>query len=150
MLQIMGNYICLNKIIIAVLATLPFIACAPAEPKLELQLEKQAVGQIFSFADYCEAEYDSIYLIHPYSDGDAICSLPYQMSQRLREKCSYTQNDAYTRILFIDNGVVKAYSETGCKFASFSFIELPEEHPVLSLEQKIFLDEDRFVHLFKE
>ena len=107
MLQIMGNFICLNKIIIAVLATLSFIACAPVEPKLELQFEKQTVGQIFTFADCCEAEYDSIYLIHPYDDGDAIRTLPCQMSRRLREKCSYTQNDAYTRVLFIDNGVVK-------------------------------------------
>lgn len=145
----MVNFICLNKIIIAMLATLSFICCAPPEPKLELQLERQAVGQIFSFADYCEEEYDSIYLIHPYDNGD-VCSLPYQMSRSLREKCSYTQGDAYTRILFISNGVVEAYSEIGCKFASFSFIDLPNEQSVLSFEQDLFLDEDRYVHLFKE
>ena len=146
----MANLKFLNSLVTFTIGMLLFIGCNPTEPKLELQLEKQAVGQIFSFSDYCETEYDSIYLIHPYGDGDAICSLPYQMSQRLREKCSYTQNDAYTRILFIDNGVVKAYSEIGCKYASFSFIELPEEQPVLSFGQKIFLDENRFVHLFKE
>ena len=131
------------------LATLSFICYTPPEPKLELQLARQTVGQIFSFADYCEEEYDSIYLIHPYDNGD-VCSLPYQMSRSLREKCSYTQGDAYTRILFISDGVVEAYSEIGCKYASFSFIELPEEQPVLSFGQKIFLDENRFVHLFKE
>ncbi|MBR5277017.1 MAG: hypothetical protein IKU35_07775, partial [Bacteroidaceae bacterium] len=46
--------------------------------------------QVFSFAEYCEEKYDSIYLIQPYDDEEEIYSLPYKMSQRLRDKCSYT------------------------------------------------------------
>ena len=44
MQQTMVNYICLNNIIITILVTLSFISCAPSEPKLELQLEKQTKG----------------------------------------------------------------------------------------------------------
>ena len=50
----MGNYICLNNIIITILTTLLFVGCKPAEPMLELQLERQMIGEPFSFADYCE------------------------------------------------------------------------------------------------
>ena len=33
---------------------------------LELQLERQMIGVPFSFAGYCEEEYDSIFLVYPY------------------------------------------------------------------------------------
>lgn len=48
-----------------ILATLLFVGCKPAEPMLELQLERQMIGEPFSFADYCEEEYDSIFLVYP-------------------------------------------------------------------------------------
>ena len=43
----MGNYICLNNIIITILTTSLFVSCKPTEPMLELQLEKQAIGEAF-------------------------------------------------------------------------------------------------------
>ncbi len=146
----MGNFICLNNIIITILTALLFIGCKPSEPKLELQLENQPVGQVFSFADYCEEKYDSIYLIHPYDNEDVIWSLPYKMSRKLREKCSYTLDDTYTRILFINNGVVKAYSEIGAKDASFSFIKIPNNRPILHIKQDLILDKDRYVHIYEK
>ncbi len=48
------------------MTTLLFVGCKPTEPMLELQLEEQAIGEPFSFADYCEEEYDSIFLVYPY------------------------------------------------------------------------------------
>ena len=106
----MVNYICLNNIIITILTTLLFVSCKPTEPMLELQLERQMIREPFSFADYCEEEYDSMYLIHPYDDEDVIWLLPYKMSQELREEISYTLDDTFVRIVFIDNDTVKAYT----------------------------------------
>ena len=146
----MGNYICLNNIIITILTTLLFVSCKPTEPMLELQLERQMIGEPFSFADYCEEEFDSMYLIHPYDDEKVIWSLPYKMSKRLREKCSYTLDDTYARILFINNGTVKAYSEIEAKYASFSFIKFPNNKPILYFKQDLIIDKDRYVHIYEE
>ena len=117
---------------------------------LELQLERQMIGEPFSFADYCEEEFDSMYLIHPYDDEKVIWSLPYKMSKRLREKCSYTLDDTYARILFINNGTVKAYSEIEAKYASFSFIKFPNNKPILYFKQDLIIDKDRYVHIYEE
>lgn len=84
MLQTMENLKFLNKIVVLVIGMLLFTSCGEIEPMLELQLKEQAVGEVFTFADYCEETYDSIYIIQPYDDGDVICSLPYKMSSRLR------------------------------------------------------------------
>ena len=140
----------LNKIAVFTISIFLFISCNPSEPKLELQLKKQTIGEAFSFADYCEEKYDSIYLIHPYDDENVIWSLPYNMSKRLREKCSYTLDDTYARILFIDNGTVKAYSEIEAKYASFSFIKFPNSKPILYFKQDLILDKDRYVHIYEE
>ena len=48
------------------MTTLLFVGCKPTEPMLELQLERQMIGEPFSFADYCEEEYNSIFLVYPY------------------------------------------------------------------------------------
>ena len=124
MQRTMGNYICLNNFIITILTTLLFVSCKPTEPILELQLERQMIGEPFSFADYCEEKYDSMYLIHPYDDEDVIWSLPYKMSQELREEISYTLDDTFVRIVFIDNDTVKAYTEIGNRSAYFSTSEI--------------------------
>lgn len=145
----MGNYICLNNIIITILTTLLFVSCKPSEPMLELQLEKQAIGEAFSFADYCEEEYDSIYLIHPYDDEDVVWSLPYKMSQELREEISYTLDDTFVRIVFIDNDTVKAYTEIGNWSGYFSTLEIIDYGPVFPFEQKFILDKNRYVHIYK-
>ena len=38
----------------------------PREQELELQLEKQAIEEPFTFAEYCKKEYDTIFLVYPY------------------------------------------------------------------------------------
>ena len=146
----MGNYICLNNVIITILTTLLFISCKPSEPMLELPLEKQAIEEAFSFADYCEEEYDSMYLIHPYDDKDVIWSLPYKMSQELREEISYTLDDTFVRIVFIDNDTVKAYTEIGNRSAYFATAEITNHGPKFSFEQKFILDKNRYVHIYEE
>ena len=116
---------------------------------LELQLERQMIGEPFSFADYCEEEYDSIYLIHPYDDEDVVWSLPYKMSQELREEISYTLDDTFVRIVFIDNDTVKAYTEIGNWSGYFSTLGIIDYGPVFPFEQKFILDKNRYVHIYK-
>ena len=152
MQQTMGDLKFLNKIAVLTVSVFLFIGChprEPREPRLELQLKKQNVGEVFSFADYCEEEYDSIYLIHPYDDENVIWSLPYNMSKRLREKCCYTLNDTFVRILFIDNDTVKAYTQISNWSAYFSTLEVIGSGPRYSFEQKFILDEKRYVHISK-
>ena len=84
----MGNYTFLNRISTLVIALL-LVSCNPSEPKLELQLKKQAIGTAFTFADYCENKYDSIYIIQPYEDEELIYSLPYKMSNRFPLRGKY-------------------------------------------------------------
>jgi hypothetical protein len=117
---------------------------------LELQLERQMIGEPFSFADYCEEEYDSMYLIHPYDDEDVIWLLPYKMSQELREEISYTLDDTFVRIVFIDNDTVKAYTEIGNWSAYFATPEITNHGPIFSFEQRFILDENRYVHIYEE
>ena len=150
MQRTMGNYICLNNVIITILTTLLFISCKPSEPMLELPLEKQAIEEAFSFADYCEEEYDSMYLIHTYDDEDVIWSLPYKMSQELRKEISYTLDDTFVRIVFIDNDTVKAYTEIGNRSAYFATAEITNHGPKFSFEQKFILDKNRYVHIYEE
>ena len=88
-----------NTIIIALAITISLIGCTklinvldalgvipPSEPKLELQLEKQAIGEPFSFADYCKEEYDSIFLVYPYFNTEREDFVNLKMSDRLRRK----------------------------------------------------------------
>ncbi|MBQ8450151.1 MAG: hypothetical protein IJY64_04455 [Bacteroidaceae bacterium] len=117
---------------------------------LELPLEKQAIEEAFSFADYCEEEYDSMYLIIPYDDEDVIWSLPYKMSQELRKEISYTLDDTFVRIVFIDNDTVKAYTEIGNWSAYFATAEITNHGPKFSFEQKFILDKNRYVHIYEE
>ena len=149
MLQTMENYTFLNRISTLVIALL-LVSCNPSEPKLELQLKKQAIGTAFTFADYCENKYDSIYIIQPYEDEELIYSLPYKMSNRLRGICSYTLDDTFVRILFIDKDTVKAYTETGNWSAYFSTSEIINHGPEFSFKQRFILDEERYVHLYEE
>ena len=96
----MGYLKFLNSLVLFI-SCMSLIGCAPPEPQIEFKIKNQPVEQVFSFAEYCEEKYDSIYLIHPYDDEDEIYSLSYKMSQRLRDKCSYTMDDTFVRILFI-------------------------------------------------
>ena len=149
MQQTMGNFTFLNRISTLAFALL-LVSCKPSEPKLELQLKKQIVGATFTFADYCENKYDSIYIIQPYEDEEFIYSLPYKMSQELREEISYTLDDTFVRIVFIDNDSVKAYTEIGNWSAYFATPEITNHGPKFSFKQIFILDENRYVHLYEE
>lgn len=146
----MKNSKFLNSILLFTISMLVCTGCNPSEPKLELKLKEQAIGEAFTFADYCEETYDSIYIIQPYDDEDFIYSLPYKMSNRLRGKCSYTLDDTFVRILFIDKGMVKAYAEIGNWSAYFSTSEITNNGPKFSFEQKFILDKDRYVYIYEE
>ena len=51
----------LNRIVILTVSMFLFMGCHPREVELELQLEKQAIEEPFTFADYCKKEYDTIF-----------------------------------------------------------------------------------------
>ena len=146
----MENLKFLNRIVIFTIGMLLFTGCGEIEPMLELQLKEQAVGEVFTFADYCEETYDSIYIIQPYDDGDVICSLPYKMSSRLRGRCSYTDDDTHVSILFIENGVVKAFKEIGNWSAYFSTSNIQKSGHKYHFNQKFIMDERRFVYIYNE
>ena len=145
----MGYLKFLNSLVLFI-SCMSFIGCAPPEPQIEFKIKNQPVEQVFSFADYCEEKYDSIYLIQPYDDEEEIYSLPYKMSQRLRDKCSYTMADTYVRILFINKGTVKAYSEIGYLKAYFSTNALVDDGPIFPFDQRFIMDKDRKVYLYSK
>lgn len=150
MQRIMEHYKFLNSIPILIISLLLFTSCNPKEPKLELKLKKQAIEEPFTFAEYCENAYDSIYIIQPYDDEELVYSLPYRMSNRLRDKISYTLNDTFVRIIFINNDTVNAYTEIGNWTACFSTSDITNNGPKFSFEQKFILDKDRYVHIYNE
>ena len=146
----MVNYICLNNIIITILTTLLFVSCKPAEPMLEFQLEKQAIGEPFSFADYCKEEYDSIFIVYSYFNTEREDFLNLKMSNILRRKCdNNTMFDSFSTLLFIKNGKVEAYSEIQCVNADFDSREV-EKHYIFPIDQKFIMDKERNIHLYKE
>ena len=151
MQQTMGNYICLNNIIITILTTLLFVSCKPSEPMLELQLEKQAIGEPFSFADYCEEEYDSIFLVYPYFNTEKESFVNLKMSDKLRRVCNSNSNfDSFSTLLFINDGEVNAFSEISFGKIRLTAPEIPENKYIFPFKQKFILDENRYVHIYEE
>ena len=147
----MGNYICLNNIIITILTTLLFVSCKPAEPMLELQLERQMIGEPFSFADYCEEEYDSIFLVYPYFNTEKESFVNLKMSDKLRRVCNSNSNfDSFSTLLFINDGEVNAFSEISFGKIRLTAPEIPENKYIFPFKQKFILDENRYVHIHKE
>lgn len=129
---------------------LPLVSCGPHEPMLELSLERQAMEKPFTLAEYCEEEYDSVYIIYPYDDSDKIQRLPYKMSSNLRNYCSSTSADTYSTILFIRNGAVEAFAEVKYDKAIFSPPHLPEKLHIFHFKQLFILNKERRVLLYKE
>ena len=147
----MGNYICLNNIIITILTTLLFVSCKPAEPMLELQLERQMIGEPFSFADYCEEEYDSIFLVYPYFNIEKEDFVNLKMSDKLRRVCNSNSNfDSFSTLLFINDGEVNAFSEISFGKIRLTAPEIPENKYIFPFKQKFILDENRYVHIYEE
>ena len=123
----------------------------PSEPKLELQLEKQAIGEPFSFADYCEEEYDSIFLVYPYFNTEKEDFVNLKMSDKLRRVCNSNSNfDSFSTLLFINDGEVNAFSEISFGKIRLTAPEIPENKYIFPFKQKFILDENRYVHIYEE
>ena len=165
MRQTMGNLKLGFKIIIpALVITFSLTSCneiirvmnilgmiPPSEPKLELQLEKQAIGEPFSFADYCKEEYDSIFLVYPYFNIEKEDFVNLKMSDKLRRVCNSNSNfDSFSTLLFINDGEVNAFSEISFGEIRLTPPEIPENRYIFPFKQKFILDKDRYVHIYEE
>ena len=123
----------------------------PSEPKLKLQLEKQAIEEPFSFADYCKEEYDSIFLVYPYFNTGKEDFVNLKMSDKLRRVCNSNSNfDSFSTLLFINDGEVNAFSEISFGEIRFTPPEIPENRYIFPFKQKFILDKDRYVHIYEE
>ena len=117
----------LNKIAVFTVSMFLFIGCHPREVELELQLELQQVGIPFSFADFCNEEYDTIFLVYPYFNTEREDFINLKMSDRLRRKCDKkTMFDSLSTILFISNNRVEAYSVVEVNKIRIKQPEIPE------------------------
>ena len=138
----------LNKITVFTVSMFLFIGCHPREVELELQLEKQAIEEPFTFADYCKKEYDTIFLVYPYFNTEREDFLNLKMSNILRRKCdNNTMFDSFSTLLFIKNGKVEAYSEIQCVNADFDSREV-EKHYIFPIDQKFIMDKGRKIHIY--
>ena len=138
----------LNKITVFTVSMFLFIGCHPREVELELQLEKQAIEEPFTFADYCKKEYDTIFLVYPYFNTERENFVNLKMSDRLRGICNANINfDHFSTILFIKNGKVEAYSEIQCVYADFYSREV-EKHYIFPIDQKFIMDKGRNIHVY--
>lgn len=141
----------LNKITVFTVSMFLFIGCHPTEVELELQLEKQAIEEPFTFADYCKKEYDTIFLVYPYFNTEREDFVNLKMSDRLRRKCDKkTMFDSLSTILFISNNRVEAYSIVEVDKIRITPPEIPENKCIYPFEQKFILDKDRYVHIYEE
>ena len=123
----------------------------PSEPKLELQLERQMIGEPFSFADYCEEEYDSIFLVYPYFNTEKEDFVNLKMSDKLRRVCNSNSNfDSFSTLLFINDGEVNAFSEISFGKIRLTAPEIPENKYIFPFKLKFILDENRYVHIYEE
>ena len=137
-----------NKII----DTIDFLGIfPPCEQKLELQLKKQALGETFSFAEYCKEEYDNIFLIYPYFNTEKEDFVNLKMSDRLRRVCNVnTDFDTFATLLFVNEGEVKAFSEISFEYIRLMPPQIPENKYIFPFEQKFILDNNRYIHIYEE
>ena len=151
MQQTMENLKFLNRIVVLTIGILLFTGCGEIEPKLELQLEEQGIGQVFSIADYCNEDYDSIYILYPYTNTEKKSFKNLKMSNSLRGICSANVSfDSFSTLLFINNGYVKAYSEIKNSSARFTTRNMPNDINLFPIEQHFILDNERCVHIYNE
>lgn len=122
----------------------------PQETELELQLERLAIGESFSFADYCKEEYDSIFLVYPYFNTGRDDFERLRMSNSLTNTCYANSSfDSLSTLLFINDGVVKAYSIIKTVDADFEPSEV-EEHYIFPISQRFIMDKGRTVHIYNK
>ena len=136
-----------NEIIkaISILGIIP-----PREAELELQLERLAIGEPFSFADYCKEEYDTLFLVYPYFNTERADFERLRMSNSLTNTCYANSSfDSLSTLLFINDGVVKAYSVIKTVDADFEPSEV-EEHYIFPISQRFIMDKGRTVHIYNK
>lgn len=122
----------------------------PREAELELQLERLAIGEPFSFADYCKEEYDTLFLVYPYFNTERADFERLRMSNSLTNTCYANSSfDSLSTLLFINDGVVKAYSVIKTVDADFEPSEV-EEHYIFPISQRFIMDKGRTVHIFNK
>ena len=122
----------------------------PREAELELQLERLAIGEPFSFADYCKEEYDTLFLVYPYFNTERADFKRLRMSNSLTNTCYANSSfDSLSTLLFINDGVVKAYSVIKTVDADFEPSEV-EEHYIFPISQRFIMDKGRTVHIYNK
>ena len=122
----------------------------PREAELELLLERLAIGEPFSFADYCKEEYDTLFLVYPYFNTERADFERLRMSNSLTNTCYANSSfDSLSTLLFINDGVVKAYSVIKTVDADFEPSEV-EEHYIFPISQRFIMDKGRTVHIFNK
>ena len=122
----------------------------PREAELELQLERLAIGEPFSFADYCKEEYDTLFLVYPYFNTERADFERLRMSNSLTNTCYANSSfDSLSTLLFINDGVVKAYSIIKTVDADFEPSEV-EEHYIFPISQRFIMDKGRTVHIYNK
>ena len=122
----------------------------PREAELELQLERLAIGEPFSFADYCKEECDTLFLVYPYFNTERADFERLRMSNSLTNTCYANSSfDSLSTLLFINDGVVKAYSVIKTIDANFEPSEV-EEHYIFPISQRFIMDKGRTVHIYNK
>ena len=122
----------------------------PREAELELQLERLAIGEPFSFADYCKEEYDTLFLVYPYFNTERADFERLRISNSLTNTCYANSSfDSLSTLLFINDGVVKAYSVIKTVDADFEPSEV-EEHYIFPISQRFIMDKGRTVHIYNK
>ena len=122
----------------------------PREAELELQFERLAIGEPFSFADYCKEEYDTLFLVYPYFNTERADFERLRMSNSLTNTCYANSSfDSLSTLLFINDGVVKAYSVIKTVDADFEPSEV-EEHYIFPISQRFIMDKGRTVHIYNK
>jgi hypothetical protein len=120
----------------------------PREPRISLSFDNQNIEDPFLFSDYCEEEYDSIFVVYSYFNTEREDFINLKMSNILRRKCdNNTMFDSFYTILFIKNGKVEAYGEIKCIDADFDSSEV-EEHHIFPFYQKFIMDRKRIIHIY--
>ena len=161
---IMGNFKSgFKKLILTLVITFTLTSCneiikainilgiiPPREAELELQLERLAIGEPFSFADYCKEEYDTLFLVYPYFNTERADFERLRMSNSLTNTCYANSSfDSLSTLLFINDGVVKAYSVIKTVDADFEPSEV-EEHYIFPISQRFIMDKGRTVHIYNK
>lgn len=122
----------------------------PQEAIIELPLKEQQTEKVFSFAEYCKEEFDSVFLVYPYFNIEKEDFVNLGMSNVLRRKCDNNTNfDSFSTLLFIRKGVVVSYSIIDAVDAWFEPREV-EDYYIFSIKQKFIMDKDRNIHIYNK